>query len=1155
MPNEARIWIDALLRRRALGKPDERPLYAYRCTEADYASLAQLTGPVLDRTIKGGGLRDVPGALFCLFTAEWIRRRYSGGQLRYADILSAAHAPDLAYPVLQDLVQRGLRFWHRPLLRVGQARIFLLTLACEGGLPMQFLQREGAALRGYFRILLRDVRTYRNAGVGSETLAAQASVYLPKSLRQDVVYALAAQIVDAVWALQQQVSGQSDPIATLNQIQPNWRDQFPLELSDQTAKSFLEGLVSTAAGLAQAGKGRFQLLRSLVNRGGVWQLMAELNLPGLLPRPDACAAFGGEPIGRLELLLRNARSAPIVLGWATPCQTGVLLERSRRVPTLTGVQASASFQLSTRPQVSSSALVPLQGGEPLEDLPWVFVDADGSGQELQFRGQGSIKTRYPMAWIAVPRAATLYAEGNAEVEEIGELSELGRTLFRVVGQVRVVSDRDDLCRIVTRSDASEEDSFQLHGKPLTIARARVPQYLGVPKVFAVSEESSPRQVPLLKLRWRSLAGGDHNWRAFSADCIGDGELRYVEQETLRFRTRIGILPENLSLSYEPGLMANGGRVRLKGASGLVGVIDAPITVDWKRVETLGTTGTVLDIRCTGEPPESVTVGIRWASGGESHLSVPFPAGGPRFLDPCGRVLSQGSLVPWDHLSGVRARVMSPTGGGSYILSGTLKAPDLATDLAHAVWLRTPVSQVADTAGKIHEIDLLDLQDDLLTMLSASTDLDAFVMLDIEGSGINDSRASIRVGRFDLALEPTPDRSSIRLDTGSQPRIDSESLSRLKVETFPLWAPERGQVELRQSRSEGTATGEWTIDRSRLADGPWIVTARDGDWNRARPLLMTMGGDKGLHGEGSVSDAALAGRDLAGAIRLRDVGLRETALKTTVKALRDDCLSPDWELVRSLIHAFSDLPPSSLDLLPRLADEPEAVVTTLLKESPSDVPSLLALFERLPFSWRLLPIRAWLQATRQHVSALRGQLRALEDHDVLIWSSIAAVLGKAAEQQPYLEVVRELIDWDYHGWFRKGQARLLPMANTEQGRSVLGQLLIEAQQELLRAHCGDGDWPQGRALTSWVEQQLKAQAEIAHLFLDTPPGTGFRKPVQHAPVAAAMISAYGLTAPSRVAFEILSLRTFDKRWFDEAYRLVLTQMIGYLLEQHSHCWEA
>ena len=121
-----------------------------------------------------------------------------------------------------------------------------------------------------------------------------------------------------------------------------------------------------------------------------------------------------------------------------------------------------------------------------------------------------------------------------------------------------------------------------------------------------------------------------------------------------------------------------------------------------------------------------------------------------------------------------------------------------------------------------------------------------------------------------------------------------------------------------------------------------------------------------------------------------------------------------------------------------------------------------------------------------------------------------------------------------------------MAHTEPGRQVLRQHLYEAHQELLRAHCEDENWPPGPALKPWVEQQILAHPELKEMMIDTPPGTGFRRPVQNAPIAAAMVSAYGLTPPARVVvFEIASLRTFDKRWFDEAYRLALTLMLGLL----------
>ena len=52
----------------------------------------------------------------------------------------------------------------------------------------------------------------------------------------------------------------------------------------------------------------------------------------------------------------------------------------------------------------------------------------------------------------------------------------------------------------------------------------------------------------------------------------------------------------------------------------------------------------------------------------------------------------------------------------------------------------------------------------------------------------------------------------------------------------------------------------------------------------------------------------------------------------------------------------------------------------------------------------------------------------------------------------------------------------------------------------------------------------------------------------------MASAYGLEPSARVVFEIASLRTFDKQWFDEAYRLALTWMIGWLMEHNPNHWE-
>lgn len=1151
MPNTARMWLSGLFERHGLPSPDERPLYAYRCTETDYAELAQLTGPVLAQTIDAGALREAPGALFCLFAAEWIRRCYNGGQLRYADILAATDGPDLTYLVIQDLVKRGLRFWRRPVLRAGHAHIFLLTLACEGGLPMQFLHRDGASLRRYFRALLRDVQTYLGAGLSTETLAAQAGHYLPLSLRQESVFTLAGQVVETTLSLQSRVADASDPVAALDRLEPSWRDRFPLELSDKTAKRFLEGLIIER--VAPLGQKAMRLVRSLRRTDAGWRLRAEVETPGLVPTADVSAVFGGQPTGRLELSAQCGDAPPNLVGWASPCGTGMLIERANRAPRWEDGSASEAFRLASRPQVS--AHLDLNGGEALEQLPWVFVDEDATGRRLSFRGQGSIRTRFPVAWVAVKPEQQVHSDDGAMVEHVGQLLGFDRSLFRISGRVRIADGADAACAVAVGVDQAREDAYRLHGTLAALVEARHAQYLGIPRLFAIDQDGVSRPVSTTQLRWRDAEAGSA-LRPLDAGCIGDGELCLIEQGELRFRTRLGLLPGMFSVAYERGLTPTGGRLRLTGIAGDLGVAEPATGVTWQPVPAPRGTDTIIELRSTGEPPESVTLGIRWHGGGESHLSVPFPAGGARFMDPAGKVLLPGSFVPRDRLSGVRARVLSPTGSGRFALSASLRAPDLSPALTYAVWFRADIPRVDGAGGRIHELNLLDVADDVSTMLSASKSLDAVVELRVEGPGLGDGEGFVRIGRYDLALEPTPDGRTVQLDRASLDRVDAQSLADFEVIAFPLWAPDDGARQLQQLSSEGVPTGAWALDREALATGPWMVTARVGAWYHTRPLLITCGSD--VHSSGAEVDSpdadALAGRDLAAAIRLRDPVLRERALKNTVTILRDDCLAPDWELVRALLQAFSELPPSALDLLPLLAAEPEALVLVLLKSNPNDVSMLLDMFERLPFSWRLVPIRAWLQATRRHVAGLRGQLKELDGCDEIILSSITATLGRAAERYPYFEVLQELICWDFHGWLRGAEAQYLRLASSEAGRAVLRQTLDDSHQDLLRARADGNHWPTGADLVPWLDQELRAHPEVMPVLPAVTLGTGFRKPVQYAPIAAALISVYGLEAPARTVFEIASLRTFDKGWFDEAYRLALTWMLGYQVEHCSTCWE-
>ena len=158
------LFLRQFLDSRGLEVPDGRPLYAYRCTGTEHRQLEAILRASLANTPSHRPVGPITAMIFCLWAAEWWRRNHSGGSWRWEDMLEALGCGDFApgrprYSQLCKAVAEGLRVWRRDLLRVGQGRGFLVTLACEGGLPLRLILREQAKLRQYFNALLEEFRS------------------------------------------------------------------------------------------------------------------------------------------------------------------------------------------------------------------------------------------------------------------------------------------------------------------------------------------------------------------------------------------------------------------------------------------------------------------------------------------------------------------------------------------------------------------------------------------------------------------------------------------------------------------------------------------------------------------------------------------------------------------------------------------------------------------------------------------------------------------------------------------------------------------------------------------------------------------------------------------------------------------------------------
>jgi hypothetical protein len=136
-------------------------------------------------------------AMFCVYAAETFRRRHAGGPWKWETVFAEIEHVTPEYQSIYAWVEKGLQHFDRELLkRRNGDREFLVTLACEGGLPLRLLHKENAHLSRYFRELLTAYhREHRLPGCDATDIARQvAARFLPASLCHDVVFKLSGDL-------------------------------------------------------------------------------------------------------------------------------------------------------------------------------------------------------------------------------------------------------------------------------------------------------------------------------------------------------------------------------------------------------------------------------------------------------------------------------------------------------------------------------------------------------------------------------------------------------------------------------------------------------------------------------------------------------------------------------------------------------------------------------------------------------------------------------------------------------------------------------------------------------------------------------------------------------------------------------------------------
>ncbi|WP_295581174.1 STY4851/ECs_5259 family protein [uncultured Lamprocystis sp.] len=1111
--------LEQFIGQRGLTVPDHRPLYAYKCSEREYAITKSLIRKMLPRVLAGYDFRRFH-EIFCLFAAETWRREYSGGVFAYRTIFATLGViPERAH--VRDWITLGLNWWGREIIQgEGGTQRFLLTIACEGGIPMRLLHNADTRLSNYFRALLTALHEGGNTPI--ESLARRELMLLPVSLRQEVVFEVSARLVQAIADLQPLIRDADEPIRALNLANPSWRETLPLPLNDSTVELLLGNLLHYAQDLEKKATSQVRWQRTLTRQGDAWTLSSTLSLPDRI-KPEQLRQWSGwtEVPDRLRLLLTVSEQTHTValLSLVTQRDTVPFYRCESVNPrglTLMGRTAMVATALTISDGVRES-LIAVAGEQGLSDLPWVFIQGQAAvGWRLL--AEGSVRSRQPEAVVAIDATdLVMPSSGAGESLRIGSLDTVGRLLYRVTGVVQVIAADGDRCTIRCAADQDTADTYLLSGKQLSVAiGCRLP-YLGAPRVYAVDQNNRSRPLSSTALSWSPAGTGSLAWSADIARCVGRVWIRATDPDggATLLRRCIDVTPPGTKVTMRVGSGTQGGFIDVSGLEGgQVEVSPSPgLTVAQTEM------GARLEFDPQASPDlSSIALRLSWPGRTSINILLPAPKRGGAFVH-AGRILGDKELVAMERLGGMQAVARGPEGSGRYYVEATLRSAESGdADLQRLLWLRLPLQ---DRGQGEFQIPLHLTQELLASLLAMVPDVNARARLVLSDSV--QALSCIEVARYDLELTPQRDAGRVCLPLATQVRLADDWQETVTLQMFPLWDLVQPPTTL--ARDPDPEVIAWQVPQG-LATGPWWVVGRDGGWARFRPLLWTVHSTEDEQAEAeSMSDTRVSG--LTQAIRHPVAVERESMLDSLIQDLFDNPDATDWERLFGYIRLTREHPANTLEIIKRLVQCPRTLALTLLKASENDFDLVWSLAQTMPFAWFLLPKSCWMAAAKAHFGGLRDALAGIAQGDSIIWDTFDGFRQRTVRR---LRCFGILCDWL--------QESLLPE------RTLLDQTLRQARlhpeqiafhrnlQEplLLGRHAADEQWPQGPRV---MEQMWNISSHERFENRYAP-----YRAVLCAPFVAAHACLTDQKYPDSVVFELRRLRDFDTDWFDDVVTIQL-----------------
>jgi hypothetical protein len=1139
-------WLTQFLRQRDLQQPDGRMLYAYRLEEHEYASLRDLVGTWLsDHVLRTAGqLAAGVAELFVLYGAAWWQREYAGGAWRWDDVISSFGSdPDWWSPQFRSqCVQVGLQYWKQQIPTSGKR--YFGVLVEQGGLPRVLLAQSKGNIYALIRAVLK-----RAARLGAEVdeIAVMAADYqdkLPRSLQNETVHLLIAQIIGAVLDLKREfkLNKGDNAVARLDNLAPRWRERFPVALDDQAAIALLGDLVGEAAAIeAETRAAPVVAERLLVEESGVYALVSRVEFPKQLLAETLAGLVGIEENDvpfrfAIDLHLDKRYLAADVrkaLGTGLARHQFTVLRSKWR-----GELAMREHLLCIALPGRELASVPVPGGMEMDSgSPWVFVS---NGEECRLVAQGSVRLRQDQAYVVVDDTCQIVADGpDSLVERLGKFASesLNRTVFKLHGAA-VVSDGTHLFRIRTGQAGAEAERPVWEGRRFPFASSPNLAFYGVPKLCRYTAEGERAVIPAHELEWR-VAGTTHVVAAAAAR--GTVDVLWRVDGELRLRSRMVIL-DRQSLRFQSGESVTQGHINIPAAWAVdaVSTEDPALRLHCERHANWLS----VDLGATEQPPESVRLTLDWKSSPvPCRVTVPFPASGGRFVDRNETRLDADAAITRDQLLGIRLRVFdsNPDHPVKHKLVFTLRHIGLER-LAATV---PPIEHILDLQDNRAEVRLIDHQNDINSLLSQTDALDAVVTVALVTGSKH--AAALQVKRYEFAL--VPDGAGVAVSPSDLARLPAEALSGIDLFAIKVESMHCDQgIKLAQQSSEGVPTGRWDLPSNAL-DHQWIVYPAPDSSYGFRAVLV----DAGRVQLPAPTEYTPAPESIEEVLQIGDPERRRAILARRLDALADDFAHPDWRIVDGVWSNLGHLTLPTLDLWRAFAMNPAALAGFACRywESSSleQVMSMCSRFHsELGVLWETIPLSTWYAACAKLSAQYHALMPTVDPaaRDALIIDRIGATLRGIRLHFPALHTLLAFVAFQQTGQEAETVAPLM-RARLQDLKTRLWLGEDSALQTIMLRNSADRRPP----LLS-LYNDLPAHLDITPAMAQTVYGmlwdpSNPKAGVANMPVLLALCTCNGFlhgwwSDPKRL-IQLRQYRDFDRDWFSHAFDQAVAMFIA------------